>query len=239
LGAEVACVAVLDAGKHVHLRRKAVISRNEAIASIDCKRRACLSDAEIKATLENCKVDYTWVSESEAVEIAVDALRRGRLVGWYDGAMEWGPRALGARSILANPFAPYVLENLNHFLKNRDPWRGYALSALEPALEHSLSGPSEAPFMECDFRPHDVERFRHVLPSPTAGIRVQVVGHESLPRFRSVLAAFGTESGIPCLVNTSFNSFNEPIVCSPRDAIRVFYGSGLDVLLLGNFLLTK
>ena len=86
------------------------------------------TSGEIKATLENCKVDYTWVSETEAVEIAVDALRRGRLVGWYDGAMEWGPRALGARSILANPFAPYVLENLNQFLKNRDPWCGYALS---------------------------------------------------------------------------------------------------------------
>src|SRR5437867_9750710 len=118
------------------------------------------TSGEIKATLDNCKVPYTWVTESEALETATEALQRGRLVGWYEGAMEWGQRALGARSILANPFAPYVLENLNRFLKHREPWRGYALSALKPAVGAHFDGPAEAPFMECDFRCRDVETFR-------------------------------------------------------------------------------
>jgi carbamoyltransferase len=195
--------------------------------------------AEIKASIESCKLPYTLVTESEAVERAVDALQDGLLVGWYEGAMEWGPRALGARSILANPFAPYILENLNHFLKHREPWRGYALSALEPAAEQYFSGPSESPFMECDFRARDAETFRHVLASPEAGVRVQLVGADAPPSFRNLLAAFGTATGIPCVVNTSFNGFHEPIVCSPRDAIRVFYGTGIDVLFLDRFVITK
>jgi carbamoyltransferase len=195
--------------------------------------------SEIKATLDNCKLPYNLVTESAAVDTAIEALRGGRLVGWYEGAMEWGPRALGARSILANPFAPYVLENLNNFLKRREPWRGYALSTLDSAVGEHFSGPAEAPFMECDFRPRDVEKFRHVLPSPKAGIRVHVAGQEAPAGFRRLLAAFGASSGIPCVVNTSFNGFHEPIVCSPRDAIRVFFGSGIDVLILDRFVLTK
>jgi carbamoyltransferase len=194
---------------------------------------------EIKATLENCKLPYKWVGESTAIEMAVDALCRGSLVGWYEGGMEWGQRALGARSILASPFAPYVLENLNRFLKWREPWRGYALSTLESAVEPHFTGPAEAPFMECDFRPRDAEIFRHFLPSPAAAIRVHSAGPNSPPRFCQLLAAFGAANGIPCLVNTSFNGFHEPIVCSPRDAIRVFYGTGVDVLFLDGFVVGK
>jgi len=194
---------------------------------------------EIKSTLDNCKLPYNWVSESGAVELAVDALQRGRLVGWYEGPMEWGPRALGARSILANPFAPFVLENLNRFLKRRDSWRGYALSALGSGVEEHFYGPMEAPFMECDFRPMDEEKFRHVMPSPRAAVRVHTAGQDTPSGFRNLLTAFGAYSGVPCVVNTSFNGFHEPIVCSPRDAIRVFYGSGLDILLLNGFVLSK
>src|SRR5262249_54240559 len=156
----------------------------------------------------------------------------GRLVGWYEGAMEWGQRALGARSILANPFAPYVLENLNRFLKHREPWRGYALSALKTSVDTYFEGPAEAPFMECDFRCRDVEKFRPVLPSTKAAIRVHAAAEGSPPGFRKLLQSFGQLSGIPCVVNTSFNGFHEPIVCSPRDAIRVFYSTGLDLLVL-------
>jgi carbamoyltransferase len=93
--------------------------------------------------------------------------------------------------------------------------------------------------MECDFTPIDAERFRHVLPSPNAALRVQVVDTAAPPRFRAVLDAFGARTGLSCLVNTSFNGFHEPMVCSPRDAVRVFYGSGLDLLVLDRFLVTK
>jgi carbamoyltransferase len=197
------------------------------------------SPEEIKGTLDNCKLRYQWASDAEAIAIAVDSLKHGRLVAWFDGPMEWGPRALGARSILANPFSPYVLENLNRFLKQREPWRGYALSGLDASVREHFDGPPASPYMECDFTPRDRIRFRHVLPGPRADVRVHTVGDAEPPRFRRLLQAFGEATGVPILVNTSFNGFSEPIVCSPRDAVRVFYGSGVDTLVLGEFVVTK
>jgi carbamoyltransferase len=198
------------------------------------------SSQEIKETLDNCKLHYEWHTDADAIEAAVQALKRHTLVAWFDGAMEWGPRALGARSILANPFAPYVLENLNRFLKHREPWRGYALSGLDESVAVHFEGPGRTPFMEGDYRPREPGRFAHVLPAPTAAIRVQTVGHEAPSRFRRLLAAFAEATGLPpILVNTSFNGFHEPIVCSPRDAVRVFYGSGLDLMVLDQFVVRK
>jgi carbamoyltransferase len=194
---------------------------------------------EIKATLENCKLTYRWVSETDAVGVAVNALRKGQLVAWFDGAMESGPRALGGRSILASPFSSYVLDNLNRFLKHRDPWRGYALSALDRVVSEEFDGPAVSPFMECDYVPRDRARFAHVLPGPRAAVRVQTVSTDVPPRFRALLRAFGDTTGCPVLVNTSFTGFREPIVCSPRDAVRVFFGTGIDVLVMGQFVLTK
>ena len=197
------------------------------------------SAEEIKAVLANCKLQYSWESDERGIQAAVEALMAGRMVGWFDGAMEWGPRALGARSILASPFSPYVLENLNRFLKHREAWRGYSLSGLAADVPAHFDGPDRAPYMECDYRPRDPERFRHVLPSPGAALRLQTVVDDAPPRFRRLLEAFGEASGLPFLVNTSFNGFHEPIVCGPRDAVRVFYGSGIDVLVMPPFVLRK
>ncbi len=198
------------------------------------------SAEETKQVLDSCKLQYDWQSEEDAVQVAVKALRTGLLVGWFDGPMEWGPRALGARCILANPTAPYVLDNLNRFLKRRAPWRGYAISGTEEALAEHFDGPGPAPFMECDYRPRDPARFREALPAPSAAIRVHTVAADyELPRFRRLLDAFGTATGLPFVINTSFNGFHEPIVCNPRDAVRVFYGTGLDVLVINQFVLRK
>jgi carbamoyltransferase len=197
------------------------------------------SSEDIKATLDNCKLTYQWTSESDRLAIVVRALLNGRLVGWFDGPMEWGPRALGARSILASPFCPYVLDNLNQFLKQRDPRRGYALSGLETSVREHFDGPDASPFMECDYAPKDRKQFGYILPGPTANVRVHTVGSDAPPRFRALLHAFGEETGIPILVNTSFNGFREPMVCSPRDAVRVFYGTGIDVLAVGQFVISK
>jgi len=197
------------------------------------------SAEEIKATLDNCKLTYRWASETDILETAVRALQDGRLVGWFDGPMEWGPRALGARSIVASPFAPYVLNNLNQFLKRRDMWRGYALSGLDSAVHEHFDGPDSSPYMECDYAPKDRTTFRHVLPGAEAWVRIHTVGPDSPPRFEALLRAFGEASGIPILVNTSFNGIREPIVCSPNDAVRVFFSSGVDVLILGDFIVCK
>jgi carbamoyltransferase len=194
---------------------------------------------QTKATLDNCKLTYQWASETDTIAIVAEALLKGRLVAWFDGAMEWGPRALGARSIIASPFAPYVLDNLNQFLKQRESWRGYALSGLDSAIHEHFEGPESAPFMECDYVPKEPERFRHILPRPKAAVRVQTVGSTAPPRFRALLQAFGEAAGIPVVVNTSFNGFQEPIVCGPRDAVRVFFGTGIDTLALGEFVIGK
>jgi carbamoyltransferase len=131
------------------------------------------------------------------------------------------------------------LENLNRFLKCREPWRGYAVSGLQESVPDYFAGPGEAPFMECDYLPRDPALFRHILPAAGAALRVQTVNGNAPARFRQLLESFGHLTGTPFLVNTSFNGFHEPLVCSPRDAVRVFYGSGIDVLLLDRFLITK
>jgi carbamoyltransferase len=197
------------------------------------------SSSAIKATLDNCKLSYNWESEEGAIAAAVGALKNGLMVGWFDGGMEWGPRALGARCILANPFAPYVLDNLNQFLKHRESWRGYGLSGLEQAVGAHFEGPRRSSFMEYDYRPLEPGRFAHVLPSSAAVVRLQTVGAEAPPRFARLLEVFGAATGLPFLVNTSFNGFREPIVCSPRDAVRVFYGTGIDVLVADQFVIKK
>jgi carbamoyltransferase len=192
----------------------------------------------IKATLDNCKLTYDYLGDREVVDVAVKALLRGELVGWFQGAMEWGPRSLGNRSILANPFAPFVLENLNAFLKQREPYRAYGLSVCVEDAPKYFSVPAASAFMELEYEPHEAAMFRHAMPEGVKRLRVQTIATQP-PLFRALHRAFGEATGTGVLVNTSFNGFHEPMVCSPRDAIRVFYGGGLDMAVLGGFVLRK
>ena len=155
------------------------------------------TDADvIKRTLDNCKLRYDWLDEGGLIQAAVHHLQRGRLVGWFEGRMEWGPRALGARSILASPFSPYVLENLNLFLKRREAWRGYALSTLAESADEHFIGPAEAPYMECDYQPRNVERFRPAMPASASRVRVHTVGADGAAAFPR--GAFSVRQGIGC-----------------------------------------
>jgi carbamoyltransferase len=220
------------------------------------------SDEEIKATLENCKLSFDLLHEDRLFDLVLHQLSRGRLIGWYHGRLEWGPRALGHRSVLADPFAPHVLENLNGFLKRRPAFRAYGVSIpaarladvfetaspgagqVRPGAEQvrpgalGAHGSHRSAFMQYEYRPRDLDKFKTILPAGVTTLRVQTVD-ESEPRFLRLLEAWGEKTGMPVLVNTSFNGFHEPLVCSPRDAIRVFYGTGLDVLALENFVLRK
>lgn len=195
-------------------------------------------DVEIKAVLDNCKLSYGYLDDGELIRDAVETLRRGHLLGWFQGRMEWGPRALGGRSILASPSAPYVLENLNAFLKRRDPPRSYAVSICQEDFHDWFEGPSPSQLMQFDHRVKDPAVFAQIMSGPDAPIRVHTVGEEPAV-MRRLLKAFGEATGLPVLVNTSFNGFHEPIVCTPRDAVRVFYGSGLDMLAMGNMIVRK
>lgn len=191
----------------------------------------------IKRALDGCKLSYEYVTQDEALDATVTALRRGQLVGWFQGRMEWGHRALGHRSILADPHSPYVLDNLNSFLRKRDRSRPFGVAVCEEAARDFFCGPVASPFMEYEYRLRD-DRLRHVMPNGAASIRVQTVAPE-MNLFWSLLRRMEQANGSPVLVNTSFNAFQEPIVCSPRDAVRVFFGTGLDLLVIGQFILRK
>lgn len=193
---------------------------------------------DIKATLDNCKLSYTYLRDDEIVAETVGALRAGQLVAWFQGRMEWGRRALGNRSILANPRAPYVLENLNRYLKHRESYVSYGLIACEEDVHRYFVGPDSSPYMQFDFEVRDCQSLRWFLPVHGHRVRVQTVP-QGAGWMRRLLKAFGDPDGVSLLVNTSFNGFREPIVCTPRDAVRVFYGTGLDMLVIGNFVLRK
>jgi carbamoyltransferase len=191
----------------------------------------------IKTALDGCKLSYEFASESQVLDATVDALSRGQLVGWFQGRMEWGPRALGHRSILANPCSPYVLDNLNFFLRKRERWRAFGVSVSEDEVDQLFCGPPSSRLMEYEYRLRD-ERLRPIMPAGASSIRVQTVAPDD-ELFWALHARMRQAVGTGVLVNTSFNGFHEPIVCGPRDAIRVFYGTGLDMLVLGRFILRK
>jgi carbamoyltransferase len=195
-------------------------------------------DAEaIKTTLDGCKLSYQFLGDSEVVDAAVAALTRGQLVGWFQGRMEWGPRALGHRSILADPRSPYVLDNLNFFLRKRERSRPFGVSVCEDTVGDFFCGPPASACMEFQYRLRD-DRLRHIIPPGATAIRVQTLNAgERL--FWTLHKRMQQATGTGVLVNTSFNGFHEPIVCAPRDAVRVFYGTGLDMLVIGQFVLTK
>jgi carbamoyltransferase len=196
------------------------------------------SDTQIKAALENCKLSFDLQRQDPLMEEMIRALGRGRLVGWFHGRLEWGPRALGHRSVLADPLGAHTLDNLNGFLKRRPAHRSYGVSVPRARLHEFFDGPPASPFMQFEYRPRDPEKFRTILPPGVETLRVHTVDADE-PRFLRLLELWGEKTGTPVLVNTSFNGFHEPLVCSPRDAIRVFYGTGLDVLALEDFVLRK
>ena len=210
------------------------------------------SDDAIKDVLENCKLRFRYLPKrQEMIAAAVDALRADQIVGWFQGRAEFGPRALGARSILASPLGRYVNENLNQFVKHREQFRPFAASVTEERASEFFEFQPMARFLATVGRvkPTHRETFASNLlpdratddgnPAGPGRIRVQVVERKTNPLFWELLDAFGRATGVPVLFNTSFNLFGEPLVCSPRDAVRSFYCSGLDHLVIGHFSIAK
>lgn len=196
---------------------------------------------EIKQTLENCKLRFRLIpSMPELIDSVVNELNENRIVAWMQGRMEFGPRALGNRSILASPHDPYSTENLNTFIKHRDSFRKFAASVpAELAADYFEVG-SNARYLATAgrVRPDVEQQFRGAILGGGL-IRVHTVSKEDNPLYWRLLHAFGARTGLPVLFNTSFNLFGEPMVCTPRDAVRSFYSSGIDAMVVGNFLLKK
>lgn len=199
------------------------------------------SNGEIARLLDDLNIKHTAFDSEEAlIASTVEDLAEGKVAGWFQGRFEWGPRALGHRSILADPSRPEMTERINRKIKFREQFRPFAPAVLKGHEQDyfTLATGTELlmPWMLGVFPVRDCARDR--LPSTThvdGSARVQAVDDCSNPLFQRLLIAFGQATGHPVLLNTSFNLKGEPIVTSPLQALRTFYSSELDVLYLGHF----
>lgn len=216
--------------------------------------------AEIEATLTAAGAHYTVLDEPALLAATVEALTKERAVGWFQGRMEFGPRALGARSILGDPRSPRMQSTLNLKVKYRESFRPFAPAVLAEEVANWFELEGESPYMllvagvqearRLPTRPEDeglfgIERLkvpRSQIPAVThvdGSARIQTVHASTHPRFHALLRGFFAATGCPVLVNTSFNVRGEPIVATPADAFRCFMGTEIETLVLGNCLLQK
>lgn len=195
-------------------------------------------DDAIEATLKTYKIRSTLIADPAST--AADLLTQGKILGWYQGRMEFGPRALGNRSIIADPRDLEMNVKVNNAVKFREWWRPFAPSLKKEAAPEYLESAFDSPFMilTSQVRPEK----REIIPSVThvdGSARPQTVEKESNPLYYRLIDEFGKRTGVPVIMNTSFNLRGEAIVHSPTDAIRTFFSSGMDALFLGSFLVEK
>jgi carbamoyltransferase len=257
LGMNALLIGALEESKHVFVQ-PAAGNAGTALGAVfyawinvfGQKRRASLNDLclgpsysaeQVKQVLENCKLRFHYLmTTGELLDRAVRDLNSEKIIAWMQGRMEFGPRALGNRSILASPLNPYSTENLNIYIKHRESFRKFAASVPEEmAAEYFESGPN-AHYLATVGRVCSPYRktFEAALLGQDA-VRVHLVRQQDNPLFHKLLHAAGQATGLPVLYNTSFNLFGDPLVCSPRDAVRSFYSSGVDALYVGNFVVEK
>lgn len=195
------------------------------------------NDAILRA-LDTMKQSYTTPQNLAAA--TAQHIADGKIVGWYQDRMEFGPRALGARSILADATNPEMKDRLNSVVKHREEFRPFAPSCLQEKAHEYFEDCTDSPFML--FVYPVIKEKREVLPAIThvdGTARVQTVTRDVNPRYYDVIAAFEQLKGVPVIVNTSFNVLGEPIVNTPEDAIRCFLGTSIDVLVIGDQIVEK
>ena len=222
------------------------LAHQELGGSLPCQELAhaywgpSFTNQEILDQLELVKVPCEVLGEADIAPCIAELLADQKIVGWFQLGSEWGPRALGARSILADPRSEEIRDRVNGAIKYRDVWRPFAPSLLAEAADEYLENASYAPFMIVTFpvRPHKVREIAGVTHCDGT-TRPQMVRREVNPHYYETIAAFGERTGVPAVLNTSFNLKGEPMVNTPRDALRTFFSSGLDVLLLNNVLVRK
>ena len=193
---------------------------------------------EIEALLRTYKLSYERLDNP--AETAADLLAEGKLIGWYQGREEFGPRALGNRSILADPRDVRNRDRVNNAVKFREDWRPFAPSVLEEAGASLFENYHTTPFMTLTFQVRPEKKSAIAAAVHVDGsARVQSVTRDQNERYYDLIKAFAEKTGVPAVLNTSFNLKGEPIVNSPFDAIRTFYTSGLDALVLDRYLISK
>jgi carbamoyltransferase len=218
------------------------------------------SQQEIEARLTRAGARFTTMTDDELIRRTVDALTEGKAVGWFQGRMEFGPRALGARSILGDARSPSMQSVLNLKVKHRESFRPFAPSVLREDVADWFELDGDSPYMlmvadvkrqhRRDMTPAEQALFgieklnvpRSSIPAVTHvdySARIQTVHRETHPRYHALLSAFKARTGCPVIVNTSFNVRGEPIVCTPEEGFRCFMGTEIDVLAVGNCFLVK
>ena len=197
------------------------------------------SDSQIEQTLKSCRLKYRKLAREQLLETVADQIAAGNVVGWFQGRMEWGPRALGNRSILAHPGLATMKDVLNARIKHREWFRPFAPSILAEHQHEFFEHDHPSPFMlhVYKIRPETRAELCAVNHVDDTG-RLQSVAREENPVYYDLINTFRKKTGTPVVLNTSFNE-NEPIVCAPQEAIDCFSRTRMDVLAIGPFLALK
>jgi carbamoyltransferase len=197
------------------------------------------NDSEIKEYLDKKRVPYEKPEPQELLARTARFIAEGNVIGWFQGRMEFGPRALGGRSILADPRDPKMRDTLNMKIKFREGFRPFAPSVLMDKASEWFEIDCDSPYM---LLVAQVREGKRTIPSVTHvdnSARLQTVTREEAPLYYGVIEEFGRITGVPIVINTSFNVRGEPIVCTPKDAYLCFMRTNMDHLVLGHHLLDK
>jgi len=196
------------------------------------------TDEQCKIALNSFKLDYE--THEDIYSVTANLIHNGKIVGWFQDRMEVGPRALGNRSILANPTMAEMKDILNHKVKHREGFRPFAPAIIEERINDYFEADDLAPYMLRVYPVREDKRDKIPAGCHVDGTgRVQTVSKKTNPNFYKLIESFEKLSGVPVLINTSFNVQGEPIVCTPEDAIKCFLGTKMDALVLNNFLVVK
>ncbi len=244
---------------HLHKNKKRIMtSKQDAMKG--CFLGPKFEDDEIEEQFKVCGAKYNKLEDNELIDKVASEIVNQKAIGWAQGRMEFGPRALGSRSIIADPRSPTIQKQLNLKVKYRESFRPFAPSVLVEDVDDWFEHQSDSPYMllVADVK-HDKRRImtdeenalfgieklnipRSSVPAITHvdySARIQTVHADTNPRYHSLISKFKEKTGFPILVNTSFNVRGEPIVCSPTDAFKCFMGTELDILVFENYILLK
>tara|TARA_B100001559_G_scaffold305618_2_gene296087 strand:+ start:76 stop:855 length:780 start_codon:yes stop_codon:yes gene_type:complete len=240
----------------VHLfKKKRIVNSNDDMKG--SYLGPSFNNSEIKNFLDKVGATYTLYEKSKMLKKVAILVSKGKAIGWFQGRMEFGPRALGARSILADPRNSKMQKQLNLKIKFRESFRPFAPSVLENKTEDWFQIEGISPYMllvaqvkEKKLRKKEkknqglssINKIRSSIPGVTHidySARVQTVNNKTNPIYHDLISEFFSFTKVPILINTSFNIRGEPIVCTPKDAFKCFMGTNLDALVINNFVLEK
>jgi len=226
------------------LYRHYEITKNRTVTTFFPALGPCFPDEQIEDTLKTNRLSYTRYSREALVKQAASLLAHEKVIGWFQGRMEWGPRALGNRSILASARTAKMKDRVNEKIKHRELFRPFAPVILSPYIKRyfetddNLSLSLRYMLMVYPFKPKGVRDVPATVHVDGSG-RLQVIEREDNPLYYDLIEKYRKLTGVPIILNTSFNVRGEPIVCTPKDAIQCFLKTDIDYLVIGSYVVSK